>query len=120
MIVALLVLILLVLLLGAALVRGLIVGALGIILGGVLVLTIAGVLIGYLGDDGLIWLVGGIGVLALVLWPVLSARDAALKRQVEEAQSRSKELANNSAAIQARLREAQNKLTEAGRWRERL
>lgn len=106
MIAALLVLIVLILLFGAGVVKGWLANALGYCLGGLVLLVAAGWLISFLGDDGFIWMLAGIGVAAVLLWIAGTIYESRQKQEIAAAQARLK-------AAEAKVQEAQELARQA-------
>ena len=113
MIAALLVLIVLVLLFGAGVVKGWLANAVGYSLGGLVLLVAAGWLISFLGDDGFIWMLVGIGVAAVLLLIVGTIYESRQREELAAAQAKLK-------AAAAKAREAQELARQAEAARSRL
>ena len=113
MIAALLVLIVLILLFGAGVVKGWLANAVGYCLGGLVLLVAAGWLISFLGDDGFVWFVAGIGVAAALLWIGGAIYESWQREEIAAAQATLK-------SEEAKIREAQGLARQAEAARSRL
>ena len=93
--------------------KGWLANAVGYCLGGLVLLIAAGWLISFLGDDGFIWMVAGIGIVAVLLWIAGTIYESRQREELAAAQAKLK-------AAEAKAREAQELARQAEAARSRL